>query len=133
MIHFENKYFQKIRFEPAQIKRYFNAAKKDLNIAKQSHIPEVIFKFSYDALIKLGIALIAERGYKVRSVVGHHVKILEKMAEILQNTDIEAIGNQMRQKRNTDLYEGGFLISKKDSQAYLEFIESVFKKAHQLK
>ena len=125
--------FRKSNLNPPRLKDISVLSKKDLNIAKRSYIPEVIFKFSYDALIKLGIALIAERGYKVRSVVGHHVKILEKMAEILQNTDIEVIGNQMRQKRNTDLYEGGFLISKKDSQAYLEFIESVFKKAHQLK
>lgn len=34
MIHFENKYFQKIKFEPEQIKKYFDAAKKDLSIAK---------------------------------------------------------------------------------------------------
>lgn len=74
-----------------QIRQHFKAAIRDLKIAKQSDMAEVVFKFSYDALIKLGIALITRQGYKVRSVVGHHVKILEKMSQILKNSTINHI------------------------------------------
>lgn len=129
MIHFENEYFQEIRFNNNQIKQYFNAARRDLEIAQKSDIPEVIFKFTYDALIKLGITLIAKHGYKVRSIQGHHIKILEKMSQILQNEDIAVSGNKMRQNRNSDFYDGGALITQKDSREYLEFVGEVFKKA----
>lgn len=128
MIDFENKYFRKIDFEHSQIRQYFEAAAKDLAIARSTNIPEVIFKFSYDALIKLGIALIAKSGYKVRSVSGHHVKILEKMSQLLKDEEIDDVGNQMRQKRNLDFYNGGVLITQKDSQEYLEFVEDIFRK-----
>ncbi len=128
MIRLENNYFQRINFTEKQIKRYFRAAKRDLNIAQKSGIPEVVFKFSYDALIKLGIALIAKQGYRVRSIKGHHIKILEKMSQILPDKDITVVGNKMRKDRNFDFYSGGILISKKDSREYLKFIEEIFKK-----
>jgi len=35
----------------------------------------------------------------------------------------------MRQKRNTDLYGGGVLISEKDSKVYTKFIQNIFHKA----
>jgi len=128
MIDFEDKYFRKIKFTPEQIKEYFKSATRDLKIAKQPPFPEVIFKFSYDALLKLGIGLIAKQGFKVRSAVGHHIKILEKMGQTLKNSDVEIIGNKMRQNRNFDMYDGGFLISEKDSQEYLKFVEDTFVK-----
>lgn len=127
MIHFESEYFQKIDFNNHQIKQYFNAAHRDLEIAQQSDISEVIFKFAYDALIKLGIAIIAEDGYKVRSITGHHAKILEKMSQILRDETVNVIGNKMRQNRNSDFYDGGIFITQKDSREYLEFVENVFK------
>jgi len=126
MIHFENKYFRKIKFTPEQIRQYFRSAIRDLKIAQKSPFPEVIFKFSYDALLKFGIGLIAQHGFRVRSVSGHHIKILEKTAQILKNSDIEIIGNKMRQNRNFDIYSGGFLISEKDAKEYLKFVKDIF-------
>ncbi len=122
---FENKYFQKRSFAEKSVKRYFNNALKDVHIAQENTCPEVIFKFSYDALIKSGISLIAFYGYKTKSRQGHHIKILEKMAQIIKNNDIESIGDRMRRKRNLDLYDGGVIISKKEADGYLEFIKSV--------
>ena len=83
----------------------------DLKIAEASDITDVIFKFSYDALIKLGITLIAKKGYKVRSTTGHHVKILEKLSQLLKDEDILVLGNKMRQERNVNLYDGGFFVT----------------------
>ena len=129
MINFESQYFQKLEFKEGQIKQFLKSALHDLKIAETSDVPDVIFKFSYDALIKLGIALIAPKGYKIRSTTGHHVKILEKLSQLLKDEDILVLGNKMRQERNVNLYDGGFFVGEKDSLEYLKFVKSAFKKA----
>ncbi len=80
IMFWQEKYFQKFKFEDSQIKNYLKSSQRDLDIASKSKISEVVFRFSYDALIKLGIFLIAKNGYKVRSIPGHHIKILEQLA-----------------------------------------------------
>ena len=127
-INFETKFFQKKRLEDKVISKYLRNSVKDLNIAVRSREPEVIFNFSYFALIKAGIVLISACGYRVKSRVGHHVKILEKLAEILDDKDIEMIGDKMRKKRNLDLYEGGIVIDLQEAQQYLNFIKVVVRK-----
>lgn len=129
MINFERQYFQKLSFKEEQIRQFAKSALHDLKIAETSDIPDVIFKFSYDALIKLGIALIAKEGHKVRSAAGHHVKILEKLSQMLKEEDILVLGNKMRQERNSNLYDGRFFVGEKDSSEYLDFVKSIFKKA----
>ncbi len=129
MINFESQHFQKMTFKEEQIDQFLKSALHDLKIAEDSDISDVIFKFSYDAIIKLGIALIAKKGYKVRSTTGHHVKILEKLSQLLKDEDILVLGNKMRQERNVNLYDGGFFVGEKDSLEYLKFVKSVFKKS----
>ncbi|MFH1459347.1 MAG: hypothetical protein ABIG64_03110 [Candidatus Omnitrophota bacterium] len=129
MINFESQHFQKLTFQQKQIDQFLLSARHDLKIAEESDVPDVIFKFGYDALIKLGIALIAKKGHKVRSTAGHHIKILEKLSQLLKDEDIVVLGNKMRQERNVNLYDGGFFVGEKDSLEYLEFVKSIFKKA----
>ena len=129
MIYFEENYFQKLSFTHQQLKQYFQIAVDDLAIANNHKEVAVIFRFSYDAFIKLGIALIGKRGFKVRSVVGHHVKIIEKLSQLLGNKDIEVYGNQMRKLRNIGFYEGGDLITEKQARDFLDFVQNVFKQA----
>ena len=129
MINFESQHFQKLTFQEKQISQFLLSARHDLKIAKESDVPDVVFKFSYDALIKLGITLIAKKGYKVRSTAGHHIKILEKLSQLLKDEDILVLGNKMRQERNVNLYDGGIFVGEKDSLEYLEFVKSTFKKA----
>ena len=73
--------------------------------------------------------MLAKEGLKVRSIPGHHVKILERMREVLKDPDILTIGNAMRMKRNQDLYGAGEMISEKESREYLAFVQKVLKKA----
>jgi len=129
MINFENQYFQKLAFKEGQIEQFIKSALHDLKIAEESDIPDVVFKFSYDALVKLGIALIAQKGYKIRSTTGHHVKILEKLSQLFKDEDILVLGNKMRQERNFNLYDGGFFVGEKDSREYLDFVKKIFRKA----
>lgn len=129
MINFESQHFQKIVFEKKQIKQFLMSAKHDLDIAENSDVADVIFKFSYDALIKLGIAIIAKNGYKVRSKAGHHIKILEKLSKFIKDDNVIVLGNKMRQERNINLYDGGIFVSKKDSLEYLKFVKNTFQKA----
>jgi len=126
---FEEKYFRKIDIDPSRIQTYWKAAKKDLQIASSFDVAEIRFKFSYDGFIKLGIALTAQRGYRVRSITGHHVRIIETMSRILKDKEINIIGDAMRQTRNNDLYQGGFGITEKESVEYLKFIKHVFERA----
>ena len=129
MINFESQHFQKLVFGEEQIEQFLKSALHDLKIAESTDISDVIFKFSYDALIKLGIMLIAKKGYKIRSTAGHHIKILEKLSQLLEDEDIPVLGNKMRQERNANLYDGGFFVGEKDSLEYLEFVKITFKKA----
>lgn len=126
---FESKFFEKRKFESKTIKKYFDSAERDFKIAKEGDHSEVIFKFSYDCLIKIGITLIAFHGYRIKSRQGHHIKILEKLSEILDNKNIEIMGNAMRKKRNLDLYDGGIMIAEKEAKEYLSFVKTVINEA----
>lgn len=125
MIRFEDQYFNKFNFTKDQIKKNLNNAFKDLNIAKKDQILEVKFNYAYTALIKAGIALLSFYRVKVRSVPGHHVKIIEKIAQILKDDSIADIGNLMRSKRNVDFYAGGIEVTKKECKEYIEFVDKV--------
>lgn len=129
MPNFETQFFQKMQFTKQQINGYFNLVSRDLKIAEKSEFLEVKFRFSYDALIEIGIAVMAQQGFKVRSQPGHHAKIIEKLSEIMDDDDIAVIGNKMRQDRNTDFYDGGILITEKESLEYLNFVKSIYDKA----
>lgn len=128
-ISFESKFFEKRKFEKKTVQKYFDGALRDFRIAKENEYSEVIFKFSYDSLIKIGITLIALHGYRIKSRQGHHIKILEKLSQILENKDIEIIGEVMRKKRNLDLYDGGIMIAEKEAKEYLAFIKIVISEA----
>jgi len=127
MIGFEDKYFKKFNFSKKQVQKYLDSALKDLKIAKEAEIAEVKFQFAYNSLIKLGIALVACRGYKVSSRMGHHTKILEKMSKILGDKNIWIYGNEMRKTRNKELYDGGVIITNKQTEEYFDFILKVYK------
>src|SRR3989339_287882 len=90
----EEKYFRKFKFSEEQVGKYLKNVLRDLRIAEENMTPEVKFSYSYTALLKAGIALIAGmKGLKVRSIPGHHIKILELMSDILNDKKIFAIGN----------------------------------------
>lgn len=129
MTVFESKYFSKFKFTPEQIRRYFDNALRDLKIASEDDHLEVKFNYCYNAIIKAGIALIAAKGgVKVRSVVGHHVRIIEKMAEILKDETVLGVGNAMRSKRNEDFYGGGIFVSEKEAADYLGYAKGILNK-----
>jgi len=130
MISFEDLYFTKFKFTSEQLKDYLTAAEKDLIIARDSNVPEVIFQFSYNALLKFGIVMIAKQGYRAHSKIGHHTKIIEKLAELLNDQEIATVGNLMRKTRNIEMYNGGSVITEKQAREYLEFCKRI---ANQLK
>ncbi|OGC09222.1 hypothetical protein A3J90_07955 [candidate division WOR-1 bacterium RIFOXYC2_FULL_37_10] len=125
MNNFEDKYFIKFQFSPEQAEAHFKNALKDFDIAKKDKIIDVKFNYSYTALIKAGIALLSHNEIKVKSLPGHHIKIIDKMAQILKDEAISDIGNAMRSKRNIGLYSGGIEITEKESREYLDFVEKV--------
>lgn len=133
MTRFETKYFTRFSFTKEQILRYCNNALRDLEIAEENRRPEVKFTYSYNALIKGGIALVAKVGkVKIRSIPGHHIKIIEKMSDILKDDSVNEIGNAMRMKRNEDLYAGGVFVSGKEGEDYCIFVKEVLSKIIEL-
>lgn len=122
---FEDKYFIKFTFTKDQIKKNLKNALKDLNIAKKDKILEVKFNYAYTALIKAGITLLSYYQVKIKSVPGHHIKIIEKIAQILKDEAITDIGNIMRSKRNLDFYAGGIEVTEKECREYIKFVEDV--------
>lgn len=84
---------------------------------------DVKFNYSYSALIKAGMTLLSHHQVKIKSVPGHHAKIIESMAQILKDGTIAEIGNVMRSKRNIDMYSGGIEITEKECHEYIEFVE----------
>ena len=132
MIHFDKQFFKKHSFTRKQIKQYMASTLEDLEIAKENIRAKVKFNYSYQALIRCGIVLIAHHGFKVRSKVGHHIKIIDTLSVILNDTSIADIGNTMRQKRNVDFYDIGSFISDSESQQYYSFVESIVLKTKKL-
>lgn len=129
MTEFEREFFKELNFTEEEITRFFKSMLRDLEIARKDPFPEVRFSYSFQAVIKAGIALLGKIGkVKVRSIPGHHAMILKKMSEILNAPDILTIGNAMRTRRNNDLYGGGIPISKKEADDYLKFSEDVIQK-----
>ena len=125
---FEESTFVRFSFTHQQIKKNLANALRDYDIAKKDSILEVKFTYSYNALIKAGIALLSYHQVKVRSVPGHHVKIIEKMSEMLNDEAVDDIGNVMRSKRNIDLYGGGVEITEKECREYIIFVGGVLKR-----
>lgn len=118
----DRKFFNKVEFNQNQIDNILASAKKDLFVAKNSKIVEVIFRFSYDSLLKFGMYVLAKNGYKTRSIPGHHQKIIERVSIILNNKLFFIVGERMRRQRNFDLYECVFTVSEKEVFEYLNFV-----------
>jgi hypothetical protein len=121
--------FEKFNFTANQMAKYFSSAKRDLKIAKDSIITEVAFRFAYDSLLKLAITVCAKNNLRVKARQGHHAELIAKLAELLNDNDIEVIANEMRSKRNWDLYGGGAIITDKETKEYLQWIADIFSKA----
>ena len=129
---FDDKYFAKFKFTKEQIDKNFKNALRDLDIAKKDEFLDVKFNYTYTALLKAGITLISFNGRKVKSTRGHHIKIIEILAELLADDGISALGNLMRSKRNSDLYDGGIEVTSKECKEYIDFVEAILDKVKQL-
>lgn len=77
-------------------------------------------------------ALLSHTQLKVKSIPGHQVKIIENLAQTLNDDSIESLGNMMRQKRNLDFYSGGVEVTEKECKEYIDFAESVLKRVQRL-
>ncbi len=124
----DKNFFIKQKFSLVEIEKYKKSAKRNLEIAKSSKEPEVIFHFAYMSLIKMGIYCLAKDGYRVKSQPGHYQKIIEYLSQTLKSEDIIIIGDKMRRDRNLDLYSADIVYSEAEIKEYLEFIENIYKK-----
>jgi len=124
---FDDRYFKSFNFSKEQTDKNLKNAFKDFDIAGKDSILEVKFNYAYTSLIKAGITLLSFYKLKIKSVPGHHIKIIEKMSDILKNDTIGEIGNAMRSKRNLDFYSGGIEVTEKECHEYIDFVKKVLK------
>ena len=91
----------------------------------------MIFHFSYGALIRMATTICASGGLKVSSRVGHHIELLNKLSIILNDKDIKRFGNEMRKKRNLDIYGTGIILGSKELGDYMDIIGKAFMEAEE--
>jgi len=82
---YDKNFFIKQQFDQEELEKYKKSAERNLNIAKSSEEPEVIFHFAYMALIKIGIYCLAKAGYRIKGKPGHHQKIIEYLSKALNS------------------------------------------------
>ena len=121
--------FEAFKFSQKQVDRHYQTALKDLKIAGGSDVPEIIFQFCFNSLIKLAITICADNGLRIKARKGHHIELIQKLAEYLNDKEIEVLANEMRGKRNRDLYDGGMLITHKEAGEYLKWTKNIFEAA----
>ena len=119
--------FEKFKYSSEQIRKYYQAAVRDLRLAVSAPAPELVFYACYNVIIKTAIAVCAKNNLRVKSRLGHHVELIEKMSDYLGDQEIEDISNKMRTKRNRDLYDGGVATSEKEATFYLSFCKKLVK------
>jgi hypothetical protein len=118
--------FERFKFSQKQIEKYYQSARRDFLIAYHADVPEVAFRFCYDSLLKLAIAVSASHGFRVKSRRGHHIELIKKLAFYFNDPEIEVLANEMRSKRNWDLYGGGIIISSKEAKEYIKWTKNIF-------
>jgi len=120
--------FEHFHFTKKQIGTYYKSAMRDFKIASEARVPEVSFRFAYDSLLKLSIVVCAAHGLRVKSKRGHHIELISKLASFLDDKEIEVLANEMRSKRNWDLYGGGITITSKEAKYYVRWVRLIFQK-----
>ena len=120
--------FEKFNFSFEQIKKFHQAASRDFGIIELKSAPEIIFVICYQIIIKQAIAVCAKNNLRVKSRVGHHRDLINKLAIFLNDKEIEIVADKMRQKRNRDLYDGGLPTSRKEADYYWYFCQNLLKR-----
>ncbi|HNV23359.1 MAG TPA: hypothetical protein PKH98_00555, partial [Candidatus Omnitrophota bacterium] len=67
---------------------------------------------------------IAKEGYRVKSSLGHHQKIIEALSQILDSKDVLIIGDSMRKARNLDFYSATTFTVTNEVKEYLVFVKN---------
>ena len=106
-----------------EINRYLKMAEQDLVDAKKilSISEEVCFKTTYDAMIKISLALMMSGGYRPRSQAGHHKTMIEFASKILgtKNESLIRKFDQARKKRNMLIYQAQWVSRKEAKEAII--------------
>lgn len=120
--------FEPFEFTEAEILKFLASAENDVKNARSIDIPEVMFLLCFQALCKMACTVCAKQNLRVKSKSGHHVFLIRKLSETLGDEEIELIGNQMRMKRNMDMYAGGAIVSEKEALEYRDWIGKLMEK-----
>lgn len=121
--------FEQFDYSSEQIRKYYDAAAKDLRLAELANAPELVFYACYNVMIKTAMAVCAKNNLRVKSRTGHHIELIDKLVEYLEYSEIKDVADKMRSKRNRDLYDGGTVTSEKEAEFYLSLCQELVAKA----
>jgi len=113
--------FRKYPIDFQEIEKYLFKAKKDIGVAKKilEISEEVSYKTTYDAMMKITLALIMSYGLRPRSKMGHHMTMVNFAKKMLgkENQMLIKKYDKMREKRHLLVYEAQWISRKEVKEA----------------
>ncbi len=107
--------FKDHQCQPEEIKGHLEGAHKKLKAAYKiaDDDEESSYELTYEAMLKVSLALILRHGKRPRSQPGHHIAIIEMAGCLLgeNSADLIRAFDEMRRNRNSFLYGGDFFAS----------------------
>ena len=122
MMSRSDPFFRKHEYSEQQRVQMWKNIEHDLAICINDGYSAVRFTYSYTVLIKLCIVVLSYYGLRVRSVPGHHIALLQKCADVMNDQEIVTMGELMRVKRNKDLYDCRIEVSDSEVDAFVSFV-----------
>jgi len=119
-------------FNPKAIEKLLERAAIDLDTAQRNlnDDPECSFTYSYNAMLRSGLALMSQEGYRP-DIKDKHQTVVRFVAAVLGKKMDQLITdyNVMRRKRNRFIYEPDMPCSRKEAEFALaaarRFVESI--------
>ena len=103
-----------------QIVRFLQSAKKRLSSARKilEFDEEACLQQAYEAMLRASLAFMFSHGLRPRSQPGHHIVMIEFVAQHLgkKHTGLLTVFDRLRRQRNTALYDDTGFVSRHDAE-----------------
>ena len=104
-----------------QIDRFLQSAEKRLSSARKilEFDEEACLQQAYEAMLRASLAFMFSHGLRPRSQPGHHIVIIEFVAQHhgKKHAGLLTVFDRLRRKRNTALYDEAGFVSRHDPEA----------------
>ncbi len=110
-----------------QVRRFVASAEKKLLAARKALEidEEASYQLAYEAMLKASLGFMLSRGFRPRSLPGHHVAIIEFVEKDLGKgrQSLFAMFDRMRRKRHQAIYDVNGFIAAHEAKEAIETAE----------